>query len=446
MNTAADHGTADATGPAGGAPAQGPDGRDAPAPAAPDAAGSHPWRPRARRTARGAGPVRTGGSGPENPAAATRTSAGADAEVQARATLVEDEVEREVEEELGDAGRPHRRPWWQHALRLAALVVVAVVVVAVLRDKVPSPHEVLLAFRTADWGWVVAAFVLQLASIGMLIRQQRRLLRAFGVPVPLSRVFAITYSSTAISMSMPAGSALGAGYSYRQYRKNGASAATAAAVLLLSGVLSLLALILLYLIGLGLSASGRIASLGGDNPVLAVVLGVLVVAVIVGAAVWLSRRSGRIDPRPPATPRLDRWGVGHPRTAAVLRQVLLTGRRAARVEPHDWRLALLTSALNWGLDLACLWASCLAFEIDLNLFRVALIYLGVQVIRQIPITPGGVGVIEASLLAALVAAGAANAPAAAAVLVYRLFAAWMIIPIGFVMLALLRRRPGRRES
>lgn len=50
---------------------------------------------------------------------------------------------------------------------------------------------------------------------------------------------------------------------------------------------------------------------------------------------------------------------------------------------------------------------------------VATAHLGVQLIRQIPGTAGGIGVIEASLLIALTAAGAEQAVAAAAILVYR---------------------------
>jgi hypothetical protein len=50
-----------------------------------------------------------------------------------------------------------------------------------------------------------------------------------------------------------------------------------------------------------------------------------------------------------------------------------------------------------------------------------------------PPTPGGIGVIiEASLIVALTAAGAQAAPAAAAVLVYRLLSCWSVLPIGLL--------------
>lgn len=52
--------------------------------------------------------------------------------------------------------------------------------------------------------------------------------------------------------------------------------------------------------------------------------------------------------------------------------------------------------------------------------------------RQIPLTPGGLSLIEATLLAGLIAAGAATTPAAAAVLIYRCLSCWATIPIGIL--------------
>ena len=337
------------------------------------------------------------------------------------------------------------RPWWHWALRIAGGLVVATVVVAVLWDKIPSPHQIAVSFRAANWWWIAAAALFQAASIGMLIRQQRRLLRAFGVKVSLFQVGVITYSSTALTMSLPAGSAVGAGFSYRQYRAHGASAATAATVLLVSGVLSLSALVLLYLGGIGLAASSRFLHLGQAYPLLAVLIGLGIVAAIAGLY-WLSNRPAKIaaTDHPPRelTPRRRRfvaWLGRHPKIRVGVRQLLDTTRRAGRVRGHDWRLALWTSALNWGLDICCLYVSCRAFGIVIDPFQLALIYLGIQVVRQIPLTPGGIGVIEATLLASLVAAHAAQGPASAAVLVYRFFSAWIIVPVGYLSMTLLRR-------
>jgi len=104
------------------------------------------------------------------------------------------------------------------------------------------------------------------------------------------------------------------------------------------------------------------------------------------------------------------------------------------------------SVLKWVAEAACLLASCWAFEIHIDLVPLAVIYLSVQLVRQVPFTPGGIGLVEASLLTGLVSAGAASAPAAAAILIYRLLSAWLVIPIGFGMLAEMKRRDARREA
>jgi putative heme transporter len=57
----------------------------------------------------------------------------------------------------------------------------------------------------------------------------------------------------------------------------------------------------------------------------------------------------------------------------------------------------------------------------------------------VPLTPGGVGVVEAALAAGLTAAGAPALGAAAAVLVYRLISCWLFIPVGGLAALALRR-------
>ncbi len=327
----------------------------------------------------------------------------------------------------------------QRLVRIGVAAVVLIVAVIVLRDKVPSPALVLAALRKANWWWVFAAMALQVASLALQIRQQRRLLRAFGVVVSLPRVGAITYSSTALSMSMPVGGAVSAGYTYRQYRANGATAATAATVLLLSGLASIIALAALGLAGMGASWVRHAFKLRHermwDLAAVAVALGAIVEIVVLLLRWWGHRQRADAATRG----RLVQAGQRHRRLQAILAQLSLTGYQATHLPSHQWRWVLFSSAGNWALDAAYLYASCQAFAIHIGVLKLGAVYVGVQLIRQVPLTPGGIGVIEASLLAGLIAAHTANGPAAAAVLTYRLFSAWLIVPIGFVMLTLLRR-------
>ena len=54
-----------------------------------------------------------------------------------------------------------------------------------------------------------------------------------------------------------------------------------------------------------------------------------------------------------------------------------------------------------------------------------------QLAANLPITPGGLGVVEGSLTIALVAFGGAEASTVAGVLVYRLFNFWLLLPVGW---------------
>lgn len=81
-----------------------------------------------------------------------------------------------------------------------------------------------------------------------------------------------------------------------------------------------------------------------------------------------------------------------------------------------------------------------AVAVPVGIPAAAAAYLAVQLIRQIPATPGGLGLVEASLFVALTAAGAGHAPAAAAIIIYRLLSCWAILPIGFVCW-LVQKRP-----
>ncbi len=173
-------------------------------------------------------------------------------------------------------------------------------------------------------------------------------------------------------------------------------------------------------------------------------IGITVLAVLVVLIRLVADRK-EVDLDAP-TPKLDRYEKEHARIGAALRQVVTTLRQARRVSFVDWNLALGTTAAKWLLDAGCLWASCEAFGISIGVFKLSAIYLGIQLVRQVPLTPGGIGVIEVALLAGLVSAGAEEGPAAAAVLVYRMLSAWLIIPIGYLVMALMARWDRRQAA
>jgi uncharacterized protein (TIRG00374 family) len=343
----------------------------------------------------------------------------------------------------GDTTRTRKKhPVLVGAVKAAAVLVLLIVAVVSLHGKLPSVTAITDTIGAADTSWLAVAVVAEFVSMGMFARQQRRLLTAFGVHMPRHRALALSYSRSAIAISLPAGSAISAAYAFRQFRTGGASRRTAATVMVLSGLLSMAALFLLYATGALAAGAVHLGTVWEDSTSttrVSVLLAFVLVA-IVGLFAWQS--GWQIQPRYRRThqPVDTRW----PRLGRMLTPLTDALTSSREVAGRHWTLALGAALTNWLTDLLCLYAAARAFHLPVSLVQIGAVYLTVQVVRQVPLTPGGIGVIEVSLLAGLVSAGAGNAQAAATVLAYRLLSCWLIIPVGFLCWLVLRR-PSHQE-
>ncbi|MEU4220448.1 lysylphosphatidylglycerol synthase transmembrane domain-containing protein [Actinoplanes sp. NPDC026623] len=322
---------------------------------------------------------------------------------------------------------------WPRVLLLAAAGVAAVFA---LRGRVPDPAQILSIVGSADYRWLAAAVLAQTLSQMAFARQQRTLLGALAVRVSRRDALAITYSRSAMSMVLPAGSAMSAAFALREYRRHGASTAVATTGIVLSGASSIVGLTLLYAGALG---TATFAPHGGWRAV--ALAGAWMVATALGgwAIVAYRRRGPRAGSAPRRTP-----GPESGRIARGLFQARRVLREARALRLRHWAATIACSVLNWLLDLCCLIAVAQACGLPLGAIQLASVYLAVQVVRQIPLTPGGVGLIEASLLAGFVAAGAPQAGAAAVVLAYRIVSFWFLLPVGLAAYLRLNRHRRRR--
>jgi hypothetical protein len=109
-----------------------------------------------------------------------------------------------------------------------------------------------------------------------------------------------------------------------------------------------------------------------------------------------------------------------------------------------WWVAVLAAVGNWLLDFAALLASLVALGVRPRPSLVLLAYVVAAVLGMIPITPGGLGFVEAGLTATLVLAGVSAGDAAIATLAYRLVSYWLPLPAGLLAYGLYRRRYGGR--
>jgi uncharacterized protein (TIRG00374 family) len=279
-----------------------------------------------------------------------------------------------------------------------------------------------------DFRWMALAVGAEMLSMAAFARLQRRMLTAGGMHVRITSMVAVTYASNALSVSLPAGAAVASGYRLRRLRALGASAPLATFVLVTTGVLSTVALALL---GLG----GLLAGGGGVGiATICTIAAIGVAGLIVRHLVQDRSRLLRIvDSSMAIANRLRRREAtnGTDRAHDLVAQLAtITPRR------RDWAVGLLLATANWLADLVCLILSCHAVGITHVTIGVALVgYLAAMAASTFSILPGGLGIVDATLILALVRGGVAAPAATAAVLLYRIISLGFVALVGWVVWA-----------
>lgn len=111
--------------------------------------------------------------------------------------------------------------------------------------------------------------------------------------------------------------------------------------------------------------------------------------------------------------------------------VVQRDRVAAAFEGRWWR-AVLAAAANRMFDYAALVAALTAFDVHARASQVLLAYVVAQALAMIPLTPGGLGFVDAGLAALLVVIGVSPDTALIGTLLYRLVSFWLPIPVGLL--------------
>jgi uncharacterized membrane protein YbhN (UPF0104 family) len=156
--------------------------------------------------------------------------------------------------------------------------------------------------------------------------------------------------------------------------------------------------------------------------VVTAVIGALCVTYLVVA---LAHQRALPTREPKTTPPLPARKLG--RVATLVRARLAD---VVTLPGRYWSAGIGYATANWAADLACLVIVCGAFGVGVPVVQIGVVYLGIQLVRQIPLSPGGIGLVETSLVAGLTLLGANPVAAAAATLGYRLLSCWLVIPAG----------------
>ncbi len=302
--------------------------------------------------------------------------------------------------------------------------------------KVLSAWPDLLKIEPA---WFVVMFGAEVASFACAWALQRLALRT-------GRWFAIAtaqIAGNAFSRIVPGGAAAGAAIQYRLLVLSGLDPTTigtglTATTLISSATLFALPVIALPAIAIGAPAPpGLVQSawLGAALFVLAVVAGAVLLSAD-GPLLWVGNTLQRFQ---------NRVRRGRPPKTGVPEKLLRERNEIRGTLGSRWWLALITAWGNWLLDYLALLAAVAAVGARPRPALVLLAFVTAAVLGMIPITPGGLGFVEAGLTATLTLAGVSAADAVLATLAYRLVSYWLPLLAGpFAYVAHRRRYVGRR--
>jgi uncharacterized protein (TIRG00374 family) len=282
--------------------------------------------------------------------------------------------------------------------------------------------------------WYLVLLVAEGASFACAWGLQRLALRTdrwFGVATA-------QLAGNAFSRVVPAGAAAGAAVQYKMLTDTGIPAAQVGSGLAAASLISTGTLFALPILSVPAALAGRptphglaqAAWLGGLVFVVGFVAGWILVRhknVLRATGRTIQRIRNRLFAKRPPMEHL-------PDTLVEERDAIIETLGDA------WWKALLFALGNWLFDYLALLAAIAATGSHVRPTLVLLAYAASMVLGMIPITPGGLGFVEAGLTGLLALAGVPAGQAALATLAYRLVSFWLPLPAGAVAAALHRRR------
>ena len=100
----------------------------------------------------------------------------------------------------------------------------------------------------------------------------------------------------------------------------------------------------------------------------------------------------------------------------------------------------------WAANIAILWASFEAFGLSVPIGVLVMGFFVGMLANFFPFAPAGVGAVDAGLIGTFVLFGLPDSTVFVAVLMFRLIAFWVPIPLGIVAFLQLRRTVARWET
>lgn len=329
----------------------------------------------------------------------------------------------------------HRR---RAVLRFALGVALAAVVFAEVVPRIASYGSVAHRLATVSAPWAAALAAGSLLDVLTTALPWQAVLPKLKFLAAL----AFTQASTALTMLLPGGAPLGMALSFGFLRRLRVDRGHAAFAVAVTGIWSQVMILVYPLIGAILVfATGQLSSSAAAIAGVSAAVGAVIVTLAVAAlrspraALWLGDAAARVGTRlarlfhrPP-----PEWS-GEALVRLRAERIVLLRRRWPRLT---------------GATLGNQLTAYLVFELCLRAVGISiatvppseafLAWAIGRVISSLPLTPGGIGVVELGMIGTLVGFGASNAHVVAAVLLYRAVIVLPTLVVGLLALPALRR-------
>ena len=288
--------------------------------------------------------------------------------------------------------------------------------------------------------WFVAMLLLQAGSYACMWAVQRLALRTkrWG-PVITSQL-----ASNAFGRVVPGGVAASGAMQYAMLTHAGIPAARAASGMTASSLVVFGTLCALPVLTVPAVIGGAPVDPGLERAVEAGAVAFVFMFALGAAAVAFDRPLVLAG-------RAAQWVAGHvpgvkPASDDLPSRLLRERDVVKDVLGHNWWQALLAATGRWLLDYATLLAALNAVGAHPRTSLVLLAFFAAQLLGTLPLTPGGLGFVEAGLTGTLALAGVGASQAVLATLAYRLVSFWLPIPAGGVAALVQRRLDDRDEA
>lgn len=349
----------------------------------------------------------------------------------------------------------HRGPFVRREVRLSVgTLLVFLFIFYVALPLLASHRAELSSLAHIHIAYLVLGVLLEIAALAAYTQLTHSVLPPNGPR--RFRLFRINMSTLALSHVSPGGTAPGAALGYRLLTQSGVSGSDTGFALGTQGIGSAVVLNVIFWFALVafLVANGfhiPASRHGGQSQsasilvIVAAGVGVVLLGAFGGLFYLLTRGQHRAS-------RIIRRISGRIRFLDADKTTALVERLAHRfaVLMEDRRLlrrAVAWAAANWLLDAASLWVFVAAFSHFIPPVDLLVAYGLANILAAIPITPGGLGVVEFVLVSMITGFGPTAGQALSGVLAYRAVNFWLPIPFGGLAYASLefeRRAPYHR--